>query len=225
MPIPGVLSHTLGRMVFNIIPGTFPLCVRYVLSTLSGVRGDPVLNPTFYQGLGTELGTSEFSLVCTYEYVHLSGVRGDPVLNPTFYQGLGTELGTSEFSLVCTYKYVHLSGVRGDPVKVWELNQCPRTDRGGITALPPPPFDDDEVHAVIQCAVNPLPWEEVEEKFIAKFELCSTVGKEYIVPLSSLSHPICVVPDYGSPLSNMYMLILPKGQWSEYFARQVNKLI
>ena len=85
--------------------------------------------------------------------------------------------------------------------------------------------DDDEVHAVIQCAVNPLPWEEVEEKFIAKFELCSTVGKEYIVPLSSLSHPICVVPDYGSPLSNMYMLILPKGQWSEYFARQVNKLI
>ncbi len=85
--------------------------------------------------------------------------------------------------------------------------------------------DDDEVHAVIQCAVNPLPWEEVEEKFIAKFELCNTPGKEYIVPLSSLSHPICVVPDYGSPVRNMYMLILPKGQWSEYFARQVNKLI
>ena len=58
---------------------------------------------------------------------------------------------------------------------------------------------------------NVLPWSVLESKFVCSFELCSDKGKEQIVPLSSLSDPLCVV--------------LPKGQWSEYYARFVMKLV
>jgi hypothetical protein len=58
--------------------------------------------------------------------------------------------------------------------------------------------DDDEVKAVIQCSKEAVPWMELEENFIAPFELNTSTGGEEIVPMSSLCHPICVVPDYGA---------------------------
>ena len=42
---------------------------------------------------------------------------------------------------------------------------------------------------------------------------------------SYLCHPICVVPDIGGEDANGYMMILPKGQWSQYFTRFYNKTI
>ena len=85
--------------------------------------------------------------------------------------------------------------------------------------------DDDQVHAVVQCSVEQVLWRDVEANFIVKFVLCTDPGKEYTVPLSALVQPICVVPDYGSSVNNRYMLILPKGEWSGYFAQIVNTLI
>ena len=82
---------------------------------------------------------------------------------------------------------------------------------------------DEEVHAVIQCSDQPLPWKLVEDKFIVKFEMCSDAGKEQVVPLSALVHPVCVVPNNGSNDADDYMLILPKGQWSDYFGREVQR--
>ncbi len=52
----------------------------------------------------------------------------------------------------------------------------------------------EDVNAVVQCAIDPVPWSKLEEKIIAKFCLCTDVGKEEIVPMSSLIHPVCVVP-------------------------------
>ena len=77
--------------------------------------------------------------------------------------------------------------------------------------------------AVIQCSVKAVPWMDLEDSFIARFELDATLGNEQIVPMSSLCHPICVVPDFGAVSQNRYMMILPKGQWSEYFSRFVNE--
>ena len=62
----------------------------------------------------------------------------------------------------------------------------------------------------------------MKEVFIVKFSLNTDVGEEEIVPMWSLVHPICVVPDFGVENKNEYMMILPKGQWSGYFARFVN---
>jgi hypothetical protein len=58
--------------------------------------------------------------------------------------------------------------------------------------------DDNEVKAIIQCSKEAVPWMELEENFIAPFELNTSTGGEEIVPMSSLCHPICVVPDYGA---------------------------
>ena len=83
--------------------------------------------------------------------------------------------------------------------------------------------NDGEVQAVVQCSDKPLPWSVLESKFVCSFELCLDKGKEQIVPLSSLSDPLCVVKDYGAK-DNKYMLILPKGQWSDYYARFVKEV-
>ena len=82
--------------------------------------------------------------------------------------------------------------------------------------------EGEEINAVIQCAIEPVQWSRLEEEFIVKICLNMDVGKEEIVPLSSLVHPICVVPNFGLENKNEYMMILPKGQWSGCFARFVN---
>jgi hypothetical protein len=49
---------------------------------------------------------------------------------------------------------------------------------------------NNEVKAVIQCSVNAVPWTELEENFVAPFELNTRPGGEEIVPMSSLCHSI-----------------------------------
>ena len=75
--------------------------------------------------------------------------------------------------------------------------------------------DSKDVNAAVQSSIQPVPWSKLEEEFIANFSLCTEVGKEEIVPMSSLIHPICIVPDYGAANKDQYMMILPKEQWGE----------
>ena len=82
-----------------------------------------------------------------------------------------------------------------------------------------------DINAIIQYSIEDVPWDRLEEEFVVPFRLCAERGKEDIVPLSSLCHPICVVPDIGGEDANGYMMILPKGQWSQYFTRFYNKTI
>lgn len=82
---------------------------------------------------------------------------------------------------------------------------------------------ENEVQAVIQCSVRPILWSALEEKFICSFDLCSENGQEQIVPMSSLSDPLCVIKDYGAS-ADKYLLVLPKREWSGYFARFVKKI-
>ena len=82
---------------------------------------------------------------------------------------------------------------------------------------------NNEVQAVVQCSKRPIPWSSLEEKFICSFDLCSDAGQEQIVPMSSLSDPLCIVKDYGGD-ADKYLLILPKREWSGYFARFVKKI-
>ena len=81
--------------------------------------------------------------------------------------------------------------------------------------------DGEEINAVIQCAIELVEWSRLEEECIVKLRLNMDKRKEEIVPLSLLVHPICVVPNFGLENKNEYTMILPKGQWSGYFARFV----
>ena len=82
---------------------------------------------------------------------------------------------------------------------------------------------NNEVQAVVQCSKRPIPWSALEEKFICSFDLCSDSGQEQIVPISSLTYPLCVVHDYGAN-ADKYLLVLPKREWSGYFSRYVKRI-
>ena len=112
-----------------------------------------------------------------------------------------------------TYVCYHIEGRDGES----EFQYYPSKILGFIRSK------TGEVQAVVQCSEKPLPWLQLEQKFVCKFDLCSSVGKEQIVPISSLSDPLCVVKDFGGS-EDKYMLVLPKGLWSEYYARFVKKV-
>ena len=77
-----------------------------------------------------------------------------------------------------------------------------------------------------QCSCPVCDWPRAMDKIGGRIYcyicLCTDVGKEIIVPMSLLIHPICVVPDFGAYNKNWYMMILPKGQLSVQFAIFVN---
>jgi hypothetical protein len=80
---------------------------------------------------------------------------------------------------------------------------------------------DTTTMAVIQCTERPLSWSSVERNFLYKVVLglndkISTVT----VPLSSLVHPLCVIPDYGGDGAS-YFVVLPRRNWSRYFGNRI----
>ena len=84
----------------------------------------------------------------------------------------------------------------------------------------------ESISAIIQYSLEDVTWDRLQEDFVVPFHLCTDTNKEDIVPLTSLCHPICVIPDYGGGHQNdTYMMILPKGQWSQYFTRFIKKTI
>ena len=40
---------------------------------------------------------------------------------------------------------------------------------------------ENDVHAIVMCSVEPLPWTLLEDNFVAKFKLCLKAGEEEIV--------------------------------------------
>lgn len=113
--------------------------------------------------------------------------------------------------------HIHFTTVQNGTIVTTQLQYYPSKIPGFIR-------HENEVRAVVQCSVRPIPWSMLEQKFICSFELCSEHGEEQIVPMSSRrSDPLCVVKDYGAT-ENKYLLVLLKGQWSEYFARFVTRV-
>jgi hypothetical protein len=71
--------------------------------------------------------------------------------------------------------------------------------------------------AVVQCALEPLEWDDLQKKFVLEIIL----GKEYnvsfvTVPIKSIAHPLCVIPDDGDDIDK-YFVFLPKRNWSHFF--------
>ena len=79
---------------------------------------------------------------------------------------------------------------------------------------------EERTEAVIQCTEKPLRWSRVKKNFLEKVILGTNDAISTVtVPLSSLVHPLCVIPD-GYDQSS-YIIILPKRNWSKYFGDRV----
>jgi hypothetical protein len=64
--------------------------------------------------------------------------------------------------------------------------------------------------AVIQCLLNPLSWEDIQQKIVFDIEIGQNFNASFVfVPIESIVHPLCVFPDNGDNL-NKYFVILPK---------------
>jgi hypothetical protein len=80
---------------------------------------------------------------------------------------------------------------------------------------------DEKTEAVIQCATKPLRWSRLKKQFVVEVILGIDDEVSVVtVPLSSLVHPLCVVPDYGGQ-GTSYLVILPRRNWGRYFGDKV----
>jgi hypothetical protein len=80
---------------------------------------------------------------------------------------------------------------------------------------------DGKSEAVIQCATKPLRWSRLKKQFVVEVILGIDDEVSVVtVPLSSLVHPLCVVPDYGGH-GTSYLVILPRRNWGRYFGDKV----
>jgi hypothetical protein len=80
---------------------------------------------------------------------------------------------------------------------------------------------EEKTEAVIQCTEKQLRWSRVKKNFLEKVILGTNDAISTVtVPLSSLVHPLCVIPDYGGN-GTSYIVVLPRRNWSRYFGDRI----
>jgi hypothetical protein len=57
--------------------------------------------------------------------------------------------------------------------------------------------------------------------FFVKLQLGTDVNISFVaVPIESLVHPLCVIPDSGGD-RDIYFVVLPKRNWSRFFGEKI----
>ncbi len=75
--------------------------------------------------------------------------------------------------------------------------------------------------AVIQCSVNPIQWETIEQNFIVKTQLGRNFNVSFVtMPINSIVYPLCVFLDDGDQ-TDKYFVVLPKRNWSHFFGKNI----
>ena len=75
--------------------------------------------------------------------------------------------------------------------------------------------------AVIRCAKKHLCWEDLIKHFVIPIEIGCDFDVSYVVvPIESIVHPLCVIPDDGDNVVR-YFVVLPKRNWSSYFGKRI----
>ena len=81
---------------------------------------------------------------------------------------------------------------------------------------------DGQKEAIIQSSLEPLEWSNVQTKILVGITLGNDFDISFVtVPIDSLVHPLCVIPDIGGEPSR-YFVVLPKSNWSRYFGDRIN---
>ncbi len=75
--------------------------------------------------------------------------------------------------------------------------------------------------AVIQCSVNPLQWDTIQQNFIVEIQLGRNFNVSFVtVPIKSIVHPLCIFPDDGDH-TDKYFAVLPKRNLSCFFGNNI----
>ncbi len=63
--------------------------------------------------------------------------------------------------------------------------------------------------AVIQCSINPIQWDTIQQNFIVEIQLGTNFNVSFVtMPIKSIVHPLCVFPDDGDQ-TDKYFVVLP----------------
>jgi hypothetical protein len=70
--------------------------------------------------------------------------------------------------------------------------------------------------AVIQCSVNPIQWDTIQQNFIVEIQLGRNFNVSFVTgPIKSIVHPLCIFPDDGDQ-TDKYFFVLQKRNWSRF---------
>jgi hypothetical protein len=74
---------------------------------------------------------------------------------------------------------------------------------------------------LIQCSVNPIQWNTMQQNFIVKIQLGRNFNVSFVtMPIESIVHPLCIFPDDGDQ-TDKYFVVLPKENWNHFFGNNV----
>ncbi len=80
-------------------------------------------------------------------------------------------------------------------------------------------YTNGKHEAVIQFAKKHLCWDDHIKHFVIPIEIgCQFEVSHVVVPIESIVHPLCAIPDDGENC-NCDIVVLPKRNWSAYFRR------
>jgi hypothetical protein len=77
--------------------------------------------------------------------------------------------------------------------------------------------------AVIQCSINPIDWEDIQQNFIVETQLGTNFHITFvIIPINLIVHPLCMFLDDGSNQTYKYFVVLPKRNWFGCFGNNIH---
>jgi hypothetical protein len=75
--------------------------------------------------------------------------------------------------------------------------------------------------AVIQCSLNPIQWDTIQQNFIVEIQLGRNFNVSFVtVPIKSTVNPLCIFADDGDQ-ADKYLVVLPKRNWSRFFGNNI----
>jgi hypothetical protein len=81
---------------------------------------------------------------------------------------------------------------------------------------------DCKQEAAIQCLSKPILWNTVQSKCIVQIKLGMDFNISFVtVPIDTLVHPLCVIPDYSEEGCDTFYVVLPRRNWSRYFGETI----
>jgi hypothetical protein len=74
---------------------------------------------------------------------------------------------------------------------------------------------------VIQCSVNPIQWDNIQQNFMVEIQLGGNFNVSFVtVPIKSIVHPHCIFLDDGDE-TDKYFVVMPKRNWSRFFGNYI----
>jgi hypothetical protein len=151
----------------------------------------------------------------------------DSTENITMIVGHTRAIVTSSITNERSIFYSHLC-YKGEPLYDWAIGHFEEINNlGNIVENYNPSrllefiTTNSKQEAVIQCSVNPIQWDTIQQKFIIKIQLGRNLNVSFVtVPIKSIVHPLCIFPDDGVQ-TDKYFVVLPKRNWSCFFGNNI----